>query len=1270
MFNYFRNHGHQIPHRRAGSDPATPQSPQWASSSRSQWPEVIPLPGHPPHSGYATPHTESPISPIPPQLPPIPRVASRSAHNAPDPNSSAPHAPSRPFNDDEATAYRRVVAHERAESVPSIRRTSAADDDYNPASYYRANANTQNLGTSQSSWRPSPNPSQLRPFEPLNRQDQRLHGYTSSTNASEAPQGPHHRPLTATSTLSATDETTTQASSYNYTSMSSSYSTLPKNPSFSNSAQELQRPPSGLAQTQKESGPKMAKAKLNLLNPMNLLMRRRTSQGGESLQEGSFSNSRASAVPAMSLPDDYDPRIKGAGVHDFNAPRTRRQPSTSDSGGFSHRKPRGHISTVPYADIDSSPERPHHPVFVEHFDDQDQPHDASTIRRESLANTDFVKRMSRQLDLDLPDHDTGAHTPPKAFQPPAPHTPRTVERASKETVSTAYRVSMDRSTIHSSASRDTSDTSPPGSPSRSRSLRASPGPDLSFRTSLPKHMTSNASHTSRFSFQQNESSMEQEKALEDKHKRKAVPAPETQPSQDSRFDELDEEDPSAYDDIDFDDGEDDIPYIGDDANDYAINNRISLPLNQPKNMAWSQQRQPSPPPVWDQARAQASSFVDSQPGEQQQLERNDTNISQVTDDLYFDDGMIEDDMMEPPTNASNEFDESVLDSMPHDSGYDVPRNRKLPADSLRQTPDLQSLSRLESTHLDHSTSSSTLPDINLDEVPVRIPSDSDTTSRKPSLSAATRLNAYHSALASAATKAAEGGKFARQASIGASSSVYDTNSAQEGPSPAGDDTGDDTHSRSMYEQLEEQHVGFDDYDTDLEDDPMIAAANAEVLATEDAEFYGQEFGFYGSSSGTGEMFNGGFFGTNNTTTGNATREPNLTPITERSEFSTRNSFISIQGHGSSSALSGLPGGVPWNNEAASSPGLKDLMGSSEDDMTLSQLMKLRREAFGGAGTRSSFGTMSADSSPTYSSSSPMYTKPMVHHSPQSSSGAIDLDVTPRRPDTAKTQASSGGESAGDDEIEQYGYSSPSSPTLRHAVFGHRATPSMSDLEESTKGSSLRGMQSSAPSFKTAASAAALNVTQARSPSTVNRRPVPAAINPQLDVPILASPSPNKKRMSATSTLSSSTLGPSPVSPMTSPGITGPIKPSTLSPVSPLPASPPQPSMAPLPPAAVMSKFAQRPAPDAYRRASYQTQSDSGHPNQTVGLQAPHRTSRNGGPSDGHDSVAYVLEGPDSSHTGVSGQAGESGQWYLERRRTMSTGEVVVVGRELVEGGRI
>jgi hypothetical protein len=154
---------------------------------------------------------------------------------------------------------------------------------------------------------------------------------------------------------------------------------------------------------------------------------------------------------------------------------------------------------------------------------------------------------------------------------------------------------------------------------------------------------------------------------------------------------------------------------------------------------------------------------------------------------------------------------------------------------------------------------------------------------------------------------------------------------------------------------------YDDMDDEfgLDDDAIIAEANASALANDSDGWYGQEFGFYAnpinqqhvshnsSASTSYEYANGGFFGPKGmpnlarTMSGRLiSREPNLTPITERSEYSNRNSVMSSLG------VPGFGAGTPIQ-----SPGLAQLAMMAErgdDQMSLSALMRLRSRAWGGS----------------------------------------------------------------------------------------------------------------------------------------------------------------------------------------------------------------------------------------------------------------------------------------------------------------------------------
>lgn len=156
---------------------------------------------------------------------------------------------------------------------------------------------------------------------------------------------------------------------------------------------------------------------------------------------------------------------------------------------------------------------------------------------------------------------------------------------------------------------------------------------------------------------------------------------------------------------------------------------------------------------------------------------------------------------------------------------------------------------------------------------------------------------------------------------------------------------------------------YDDYDDDFGAD-FIAEANAEALAYDSEGFYGQEFGFYsaplpqphhastpsnGSNGSLGsDTFYGGYFGPsgglNRSASGHVTREPNLTPITERSEYSNRNSILSM---GLPSAALPTSAGLDGRHPIQS-PGLSALMGMDDGDFSLSGLYRLRNKAFGGS----------------------------------------------------------------------------------------------------------------------------------------------------------------------------------------------------------------------------------------------------------------------------------------------------------------------------------
>ncbi|KAI9800050.1 MAG: hypothetical protein M1826_005423 [Phylliscum demangeonii] len=219
---------------------------------------------------------------------------------------------------------------------------------------------------------------------------------------------------------------------------------------------------------------------------------------------------------------------------------------------------------------------------------------------------------------------------------------------------------------------------------------------------------------------------------------------------------------------------------------------------------------------------------------------------------------------------------------------------------------------------------------------------------------------------------------------------------------------------------------LDGEDADLEDDSMITAANAEALASDADGFYGQEFDFYAGSSGTSldAYAHGGFFGPDPddaalcfaSHSGNAAfREPNLTPITERSEYSARSSFVLPHPHhpapGGSQSLLSSSASFSSASSLVPGPGLAQLAALmttqlpvfDDEDISLASLRKLRRHAWGGSDA--SDGSLHGSESPSAGGSPPLrhLTLPVVltaeaeHEAP----GAGDPTSFPR-PATAES----------------------------------------------------------------------------------------------------------------------------------------------------------------------------------------------------------------------------------------------------------------------------
>ncbi|KAK2045674.1 hypothetical protein LZ31DRAFT_593768 [Colletotrichum somersetense] len=218
-----------------------------------------------------------------------------------------------------------------------------------------------------------------------------------------------------------------------------------------------------------------------------------------------------------------------------------------------------------------------------------------------------------------------------------------------------------------------------------------------------------------------------------------------------------------------------------------------------------------------------------------------------------------------------------------------------------------------------------------------------------------KVEAYQTALAAAAFEAAANGRFRRDSSPPPSEIMSPGGESSRSLPREEDNYGDNYDNYDDYDD-----GGFredlDDYDVDYDD--FIAEANASALANDSDGWYGQEFGFYsapieggrhsrdnsnGSDEKPFEYANGGFFGPSGVSRSKSgrivSREPNLTPITERSEYSNRNSIMSLAVPPIGSGPSSLQ-----------SPGLAQLamMADGDENMSISALMRLRSRAWGGS----------------------------------------------------------------------------------------------------------------------------------------------------------------------------------------------------------------------------------------------------------------------------------------------------------------------------------
>ncbi|KAL8807636.1 MAG: hypothetical protein Q9182_000620 [Xanthomendoza sp. 2 TL-2023] len=748
---------------------------------------------------------------------------------------------------------------------------------------------------------------------------------------------------------------------------------------------------------------RQGRTKFNLLNPMALLAKRRSHQAiAESNTEKA--QYKGAYTPVLGIPDDFDPRIRGKVVHDFSAPRPGATESSNRARGtdrqreailYNSRRPSPNASAS-FVDDDSpsSGEREHTPQFKEHFEEDFEPTKNGPAKQRTSA---FMYQVS--LSESQPDPD------PSVLPPFARHLPLNISTspsAIHETASPAPKTTLEivpesSDTASVPISKSISSTPPSSPPIRARS-RASSNTDPSYQPAgLPRHFKSNAS---RFSFDlTGVGSAAQEKILEDKHrqqeKNRVRRSDDSQPSATEVFlRDADDEDDLGDEYGNLDDSEsleEKVPGVNADVDEsitrgvheHTQDNDFVSPCKSSytsdPSLASTGVTSPNTPWDWMGISATpnttnvASGFASTQILNEHRPHRrallkdtgrdpayashgSPTNIldsgiasselqENDEDDLYFDDGMIED----PDVPAGHTFDETVFDDDTSNI-YGVPlRDQKHLSHDIGAGSNGHSSRDCQYHVSEADEEGQHAPDLSSAEPEYCRELHNQGTRDSSNQSATLSNNAGDlDALLVGINQAALNGKFDRWSSV-----HEDAEGGFGDATEPGADMQGDAHNNAEAEGLFVGGgiEGTEDFEFDdtLADDSIIAAANAEALENDDEGFYGQEFGFFARASGVGEAeyANGGYFGSRGLegigrSHSGRNNEPSLTPITERSEWSNRNSAISLAVHGFQQPHSA------GTQPSAGLAQLADLMHLEDDDLSLSALMRLRRGAWGGS----------------------------------------------------------------------------------------------------------------------------------------------------------------------------------------------------------------------------------------------------------------------------------------------------------------------------------
>ncbi|KAL8919337.1 MAG: hypothetical protein Q9208_006836 [Pyrenodesmia sp. 3 TL-2023] len=848
---------------------------------------------------------------------------------------------------------------------------------------------------------------------------------------------------------------------------------------------------------------RQGRMRFNLRNPMSLLAKRRSHQVVVEANDEK-SQYKGAYPPVPSLPQDFDPRIRGKVVHDFSAPRpgTNNFPNSVRGADRNQREAilynsrrASPNSSMAFVDNDSpsSSEREHTPQFTEHFDEDFGPPKDGPAKNRTSA---FMYQVSLSESHPNPDR--------SVLPPFARHLPSNVTASAPIIPKSSSPPKKSLEIVPETSSMDAlaADKSLPSTPARSPPAkprsRASSNTDSPFQPAgLPRHFKSNAS---RFSFDlAGKGSAAQEELLEERHReneRKKVQR--SNGSQVPEADMVDDDDEYSdeFDDLD-DDGslEEKIPGVNADAEDpdmLDVQQQVQdvdfvspdkSSFTSAPSLASTGLTSPNTPrdsvslagkvalhqvpgitsakeidkldnlqkPILGSAEGQDDHvthyYPSKSPGPGGYVTNESSSENDDDDDLYFDDGMIE--SFEVPEEPAA-FDESVFDD-DTSKVYGIPlRDQRCSGPGATATfqHERRNVAVDQSTY--HPFAG---PEVVSQFNPVARSSVSYSVGTAD-------LAAYHDALAVKVNRAALNGEFARRSSMDPLAERALENNEGQSKTHVSWNCLDNREARDLFIGGGVDDVDSFDVDDALADDSIIAAANAEALENDDEGFYGQEFGFFARASGAegAEYANGGYFGSRGfegigRSHSGRVNEPSLTPITERSEWSNRDSTISLAMHGFQSSSAGpLP-----------SPGLAqlaDMMPLEGDDMSLSALMKLRRGAWGGS--NASLQSSSSGSPLTYVPGIGFPAAIPMQQSNSSNSNVNMANGSPLTMNNAHSRASSPYSSNG---LNSSNDSSPASATITHfnrqqaypVQLTHPNAPaflSQQQLQQSTSAASL------------------------------------------------------------------------------------------------------------------------------------------------------------------------------------------------------------------------